>query len=214
MGVINPVKLVITNFPEDVVETVTAVNNPEDPDAGTRDIVFTRELYIERDDFMEEPSSKFFRLAPGKEVRLKYAYIIKCEDFVKDESGEITEIHCTYDPETLSGRSQSNRKVKGTLHWVSAKHALEAEIRLYDRLFLNESPEDVDEGVDYKTNINPDSLKIVKGFVEASLADTMPLDKFQFERLGYFCTDSDSQQGKLVFNRTVSLKDSWAKVNK
>lgn len=214
MSVINPVKLVITNFPEDSIEKMTAVNNPEDPDAGTREIEFTRELYIERDDFMEDPPSKFFRLAPGKEVRLKYSYIIKCENVIKNSEGEITEIHCTYDPETLSGRSQSNRKVKGTLHWVSAKHALEAEIRQYDRLFLNESPEDVEEGVDYKTNLNPDSLKVVKGYVEASIANTKPLDKYQFERIGYFCTDYDSKEGKLVFNRIVSLKDSWAKANK
>jgi len=212
LGVINPVKLVITNYPEDLTEEMPAVNNPENPEAGTRRVKFSRELYIEREDFMEEPPAKFFRLAPGREVRLKYAYIIRCDDFIKDPStGEITEIHCTYFPETLSGRPESNRKVKGTLHWVSAKHALEAEIRLYDRLFKSESPEDVEEGVDYKTNLNPESLKIVKGYVEASLADTKPLDKFQFERLGYYCTDTDSKQGKLVFNRTVSLKDSWTK---
>ena len=212
MGVINPVKLVITSFPEGQVEEMNAVNNPEDPEAGTRKVKFTRELYIERDDFMEEPPSKFFRLAPGREVRLKYAYIIKCESVVKDPvTGEITEIHCTHDPETLSGRENSNRKVKGTLHWVSSQHALEAEIRLYDRLFLSESPEDVPEGEDYKTNLNPNSLKIIKGFLESSVAGTQPLDKFQFERLGYFCTDSDSKPGQLVFNRTVALKDSWAK---
>ncbi len=215
MGVINPVKLVITNYPEGQVEEMNAINNPEDPDSGTRKVPFSKELYIEREDFMEEPSSKFFRLAPGKEVRLKYAYIIKCESFIKDPiTGDITEIHCTHDPETLSGRDQSNRKVKGTLHWVSAKHALEAEIRLYDRLFMSEDPEDVEEGVDYKTNLNPDSLKIMKGFVEPSIEGTKPLDKFQFERLGYFCTDSESTAGKLVFNRTVALKDSWAKINK
>lgn len=215
MGVINPVKLVITNYPEGQVEEMNAVNNPEDPESGTRKIPFSNELYIEREDFMEEPSNKFFRLAPGKEVRLKYAYIIKCESIIKDPvTGEITEIHCTHDPETLSGREQSNRKVKGTLHWVSAKHALEAEIRLYDRLFMSESPEDVEEGVDYKTNINPESLKIMKGFIEPSVLGTQPLDKFQFERLGYFCTDSESTASKLVFNRTVPLKDSWAKINK
>lgn len=214
MGVLNPVKLVITNFPEGMVEEMPAVNNPEDPESGTRKVPFTRELYIEREDFMEEPAPKFFRLAPGKEVRLKYSYIIKCEDFIKDpETGQITEIHCTYDPETLSGRSQSNRKVKGTLHWVSASHALEAEIRLYDRLFMSEDPEDVEEGIDYKTNLNPDSLKIVKGFVEPSLSNAQPLSKYQFERIGYFCTDYDSKVGKLVFNRTVSLKDSWTKAN-
>ncbi len=212
MGVLNPVKLVITNFPEGVVEEMPAINNPENPEAGIRNVPFTRELYIEREDFMEEPAPKFFRLAPGKEVRLKYSYIIKCEDFVKDPvTGEITEIHCTYDPETLSGRSQSNRKVKGTLHWVSASNALEAEIRLYDRLFMSEDPEDVEEGIDYKTNLNPDSLKILKGFVEPSLSNAQPLDKYQFERIGYFCTDYDTKEGKLVFNRTVSLKDSWTK---
>lgn len=215
MGVLNPVKLVITNYPENTVEEMNAVNNPEDPESGTRKVPFCRELYIEREDFMEEPSNKFFRLAPGKEVRLKYAYIIKCESVVKDPvTGEITEIHCTHDAETLSGREQSNRKVKGTLHWVSAKHALEAEIRLYDRLFMSESPEDVEEGVDYKSNLNPDSLKVIKGFIEPSVAGTKPLDKFQFERLGYFCTDTESTEGKLVFNRTVALKDSWTKINK
>ncbi len=215
MGVVNPVKLVITNYPEGQTEEMNAVNNPEDPESGTRKVQFSRELYIERDDFMEEPSNKFFRLAPGKEVRLKYAYIIKCESIVKDpETGEITEIHCTHDPETLSGREQSSRKVKGTLHWVSANHALEAEIRLYDRLFMSEDPEDVEEGVDYKTNLNPDSLKVMKGYVEPSVSGTKPLDKFQFERLGYFCTDSDSNDDRLVFNRTVALKDSWSKANK
>ncbi|MDY0103386.1 MAG: glutamine--tRNA ligase/YqeY domain fusion protein [Lentimicrobium sp.] len=212
MGVVNPVKLVITNYPENEVELMQATNNPEDPESGKRDVPFSRELYIEREDFMEDPPNKFFRLAPGREVRLKYAYIIKCESVVKDPgTGEITEILCTYDPETLSGRSQSSRKVKGTLHWVSAKHALEAEIRLYDRLFMSESPEDVPEGEDYKLNLNPDSLKVVKGYVEPSLADTKSLDKFQFERMGYFTTDADTKPGKLVFNRTVALRDSWAK---
>jgi glutaminyl-tRNA synthetase len=212
MGVVNPVKLVITNYPENEVEMMQAVNNPEDAEAGKREVPFSRELYIEREDFMEDPPNKFFRLAPGREVRLKYAYIIKCESVVKDpETSEITEILCTYDPETLSGRSESNRKVKGTLHWVSSQHALEAEIRLYDRLFMSESPEDVPEGEDYIQNLNPDSLKVVKGFVEPSLAEPKVLDKFQFERLGYFTTDADSKPGKLVFNRTVSLKDSWAK---
>ncbi len=212
MGVVNPVKLVITNYPEGETEIMQAVNNPEDPEGGKRDVPFSRELYIEREDFMEDPPNKFFRLAPGREVRLKYAYIIKCESVVKDPvTGEITEILCTYDPETLSGRSESARKVKGTLHWVSAQHALEAEIRLYDRLFMSESPEDVPEGEDYKGNLNPDSLKVVKGYVEPSLADTKSLDKFQFERMGYFTIDADTKPGKLVINRTVSLKDSWAK---
>jgi glutaminyl-tRNA synthetase len=212
MGVLNPVKLIIDNYPEGLTEEMPAVNNPEDPEAGTRKVPFTRELYIEREDFMEDPPSKFFRLAPGREVRLKYAYIIKCESVVKDPvSGEITEIHCTYDPETLSGRPESNRKVKGTLHWVSAAHAVEAEIRLYDRLFMSEDPEDVPEGEDYKKNLNPDSLKVIRGYVEPFAANTKPLDKFQFERLGYFCADSDTTAAKPVFNRTVALKDSWAK---
>jgi len=212
MGVLNPVKLIIDNYPAELTEEMPAVNNPENPEAGTRMVPFTRELYIEREDFMEDPPSKFFRLAPGREVRLKYAYIIKCESVVKDpSSGEITEIHCTYDPETLSGRPESNRKVKGTLHWVSAAHAVEAEIRLYDRLFMSEDPEDVPEGEDYKKNLNPDSLKVIRGYVEPFAAITKPLDKFQFERLGYFCTDSDTTDAKPVFNRTVALKDSWAK---
>lgn len=212
MGVINPVKLIITNYPEDLTEEMPAVNNPEKPESGTRPVAFSRELYIEREDFMEDPPAKFFRLAPGREVRLKYAYIIKCESVVKDpETGEITEIHCTYDPETLSGRPESNRKVKGTLHWVSAKHALEAEIRLYDRLFMSETPEDVEEGEDYKKNLNPDSLKVLSGFVELSLEKSSPLGHYQFERLGYFCKDSELNNGKPVFNRTVALKDSWAK---
>jgi len=212
MGVLNPVKLILTDYPEGQVEEMNAINNPENPETGTRKVAFSRELYIERDDFMEEPQAKFFRLAPGREVRLKYAYIVKCESVVKDPvTGEITEIHCTHDPESLSGRAQSNRKVKGTLHWVSAQHAIEAEVRLYDRLFISESPEDVPEGEDYKNNLNPDSLKVIKGYIESSVAGTQPLDKFQFERLGYFCTDSDSKPGQLVFNRTVALKDSWAK---
>jgi glutaminyl-tRNA synthetase len=212
MGVLNPVKLIIDNYPEELTEEMPAVNNPENPEAGTRKVPFSRELYIEREDFMEDPPSKFFRLAPGREVRLKYAYIIKCESVIKDPvSGEITEIHCTYDPETLSGRPESNRKVKGTLHWVSAAHAVEAEIRLYDRLFMSEDPEDVPEGEDYKKNLNPDSLKVIRGYVEPFAASTKPLDKFQFERLGYFCTDSDTTAAKPVFNRTVALKDSWAK---
>lgn len=212
MAVINPVKLVITDYPEGKVEEMTAINNPEDQEAGTRKVAFSRELYIEREDFMEDPPNKFFRLAPGREVRLKYAYIIKCESVVKDpETGEITEIHCTHDPETLSGREQSSRKVKGTLHWVSASHAINAEIRLYDRLFLSENPEDVPEGEDYKNNLNPDSLKVVNGYVEVSLSGMKSLDKFQFERLGYFCTDKDSKPDKPVFNRIVALKDSWAK---
>jgi len=212
MGVLNPVKLIITNYPDGLEEAMPAVNNPEDPEAGTRPVLFTKELYIERDDFMEDPPNKFFRLAPGREVRLKYAYIVKCESFDKDPvTGEITTIYCTYDPETLSGRPESNRKVKGTLHWVSAKNAISAEIRLYDRLFMSEDPEDVAEGEDYKKNLNPDSLRIVNGFVEPSLSGSKNLETFQFERLGYFCTDIDSTTEKPVFNRTVALKDSWSK---
>jgi len=212
MAVINPVKLIIDNYPDDLVEYMDAVNNPEDPDAGTRKIPFSKELYIEREDFMEDAPPKFFRLKPGGEVRLKYAYIIKCEYVEKDANGEISVIHCSYDPETRSGMPASNRKVKATIHWLSASHARQAEIRLFDRLFNVEMPDNVEEGEDFKTHLNPDSLKIVQGFVEDSFADAKALDKFQFERLGYFCVDPDSNTGSLVFNRTVSLKDAWAKI--
>lgn len=216
MAVLRPLKLVLTNYPEDQVEQLEAVNNPEDSSAGSRTIPFSKILYIEKDDFREEPPKKFFRLAPGKEVRLRYAYIIKCVDVVKDPStGEIVELHCTYDPETKSGMPQANRKVKGTLHWVSAGHALDAEIRLYDHLFAAMDPDKVDEGGTFLDNLNPMSLEIIRAKVEPTLTNVAPSTRFQFERLGYFCTDSvDSDSNRLVFNRTVALRDTWAKLEK
>ncbi len=215
MAVLDPIKLIITNYPEGKVEELDATNNPEDESAGKRTMYFSRELLIERDDFMENPPGKFFRLTPGKEVRLRYAYVIKCTEVIKNNAGEITEIHCTYDQETKSGTGiPLNRKVKGTIHWLSALHAIPAEIRLYDRLFINENPDITDEGKDFKSNLNPDSLKVVNGFVEPVLADAFHESKYQFERNGYFCVDLDSSPEKLVFNRTVALRDSWAKMNK
>ncbi|HNW99291.1 MAG TPA: glutamine--tRNA ligase/YqeY domain fusion protein [Bacteroidales bacterium] len=214
MAVINPVKLIVDNYPEDLTESLEGLNNPEKPEEGNRKIPFSKELYIERDDFMEVPQNKFFRMFPGNEVRLKYAYIVKCTHVVKDETGEIKEIHCTYDSETLSGRSQSNRKVKAAIHWVSAKHAVEAEARLYDRLFNKENPDEVEESHDWKENLNPDSLKVVKCFAEPNFENAEKLAKYQFERIGYFCVDYDSIKEKLVFNRTASLKDSWTKTAK
>ncbi|HOY30436.1 MAG TPA: glutamine--tRNA ligase/YqeY domain fusion protein [Bacteroidales bacterium] len=209
MAVVNPVKLVLTNYPEGKTEEMDAVNNPENPDAGMRKVPFTRELYIEQEDFMEVPAHKYFRLYPGNEVRLKYAYIIRCENVVKDESGHIKEIHCTYDANTRSGMPDSNRKVKATIHWVSAAHAVEAEARLYDKLFLKENPEDVAEGEDFKSNLNPDSLKVQPCFAEPLVKNLKKGDKVQFERVGYFCVDPDSTDNKIVFNRTVGLKGSW-----
>jgi len=215
MGVLNPLKVVITNYPENQTEELDAINNPEDETAGTRKVPFSKELYIERDDFMEVPLPKYFRLSPGTEVRLRYAYFITCTDVVKDPvTGEITEVHCTYDPASRGGNSPDGRKVKSTIHWVSAKDAVSAEIRLYDRLFTGESPENVEEGEDFKKNLNPDSLKIINGFVEPTVKNAEPLAKYQFERLGYFCIDKDSVKEHLVFNRTVTLKDSWAKSKK
>jgi len=212
MAVLNPLNVIITNYPENQVEELETINNPEDESMGTRKIPFSRELFIERDDFMEDPPKKFFRLAPGGEVRLKSAYIIKCEDYVKDEkTGEILELHCTYDPATKSG-SGSDRKVKGTLHWVSAPHAIDAEIRLYDRLFNHEDPAGQKDR-DYKEFLNPDSLNIITGCkLEPSLTNLKPLDKFQFQRQGYFCVDPDSTNEHPVFNRTVPLRDSWTKI--
>lgn len=214
MAVINPVKLIIDNYPDEMVEYMDALNNPEDPEGGTRKLPFSKELYIERDDFMEDAPSKFFRLKPGGEVRLKYAYIIKCVGVEKNESGEITLIRCTYDPETRSGMPESNRKVKATIHWLSATQALQAEVRLFDRLFNVEMPDNVEEGEDYKAHLNPDSLKVVQAYVENSFAESKSLDKYQFERLGYFCVDLDSSSEKPVFNRTVTLKDAWTKIEK
>jgi len=211
MGVLNPLKVIITNCPEGTVDQMEAVNNPEDASMGTRLVPFTRELYIERDDFMEEPPKKFFRLSPGTEVRLRYAYFITCTDVIKDANGEITEIHCTYDPASRGGNSPDGRKVKSTIHWVSATENIEAEVRLYDRLFSDEEP-DGHKDVDFKEFMNHDSLQVLpKCYIEPFVKDAKPLDHFQFERLGYFNIDQDSTSEKLVFNRTVQLKDTWAK---
>ena len=208
LAVLRPLKVVIENYPEDQVEHLDAVNNPEDPDAGARQVPFSRELYIERDDFMEDPPKKFFRLAPGREVRLRYGYFITCTNVVKDEAGEVVELRCTYDPETRGGQSPDGRKVKGTIHWVSARHAVEAEVRLYEHLFTSERPDEED---DFLSTLNPDSLEVVADAkVEPSLADARPGERFQFERLGYFAVDPDSKPGAPVFNRTVSLRDTWA----
>jgi glutaminyl-tRNA synthetase len=215
MAVLNPVKIILDNYPDDLVEEMEAVNNPEDESRGKRFVPFSREIYIERDDFMEDPPKKFFRLSPGSEVRLRAGYIIRCESVVKDpETGEITEIHCTYDPNTKSGMPESNRKVKGTLHWVSAKHAVMAEVRLYDRLFKKENPDDAEEGKNYKDYLNPYSLKVIKGYIEPSVKKAKAGDHYQFERIGYFSVDKDSTNENLVFNRTVTLKDSWSKIEK
>jgi glutaminyl-tRNA synthetase len=220
MAVMNPVKVVIDNYPDDLVEEMEAVNNPEDESKGKRAMPFSKTLLIEREDFMEDPPNKFFRLAPGREVRLKAAYIIKCESVVKDlKTGEIEEIHCTYDPQTKSGMPESNRKVKGTLHWVSEKHAVKAEVRLYDRLFTKENPDDLAEGETYKDYLNSDSLKVITAMIEPAILNERELipgvsDKFQFERIGYFSLDKDTSPGNLVFNRVVPLKDSWAKTEK
>ena len=211
MAVLNPVKLILDNYPDGQVEELEAINNPGDPDAGSRKVQFSKELFIEREDFMENPTGKFFRLKPGGEVRLKYGYIIKCESIAKDSEGNITEIHCTYEADTKSGMENSNKKVKGTLHWVSAAHAIPVEVRLYDRLFATETPENVEEGHDFKENINPDSLKVITAFAEASVTTAKAGDRFQFERLGYFCVDPDTDSSKMVFNRTVALKDTWSK---
>jgi glutaminyl-tRNA synthetase len=217
MAVLRPLKVVITNYPEDQVDELDAINNPEDASAGTRKVPFAREIYIEQDDFREDPPKGFYRLAPGKEVRLRYAYFIKCEEAIKDPTtGVVTELRCTYDPATRGGNAPDGRKVQGTIHWVSAKHAVKAEVRLYDHLFLKPDPDDVPKGEDYRANLNPKSLELLTDVpVEPSLATAQPGDRFQFERQGYFCVDTkDSQPGKLVFNRSVSLKDSWAKQEK
>lgn len=214
MAVINPVKLIIDNYPEDLVEELEAINNPEDETAGTRMLPFSKELFIERDDFMENPPKKYFRLSIGQEVRLRYAYFITCTSIEKDSDGNITAIHCTYDPASKGGNSPDGRKVKGTIHWVCAKSCLEAEVRLFDRLFKDEMPEKTEEGKTFLDNLNPNSLTIVTNAkIEPSLKNTKHLDKFQFERLGYFSVDYDSKEEKLVFNRTCTLKDSWTKQN-
>ncbi len=211
MGVLNPLKVIITNYPKELSEEMEAVNNPEDEAMGTRKVTFSRELYIEREDFMEDPPRKFFRLGPGREIRLRYAYFITCTNVIKDENGEITELHCTYDPESKGGNSPDGRKVKATLHWVSATHAVKSEVRLYDRLFSDENP-DGHKDIDFKTFMNPNSLKVLPDcYIEPFVKDAKPLDHFQFERLGYFNLDPDSTPEKPVFNRTVPLRDSWVK---
>ncbi|RKY08597.1 MAG: glutamine--tRNA ligase, partial [Planctomycetota bacterium] len=216
MAVLKPLKVVITNYPQGQSEELDAINNPEDPSAGIRKVPFSRELYIEQDDFMEEAPKKFYRLAPGREVRLRYAYFITCTNVVKDDQGAIVEVHCTYDPATKGGDSPDGRKVKSTLHWVCAEKSIPAEVRLYDNLFTKENPDDAEDGKDFTANLNPDSLKILTDCrVEPSLAGAKPLTRVQFERLGYFCTDTDTEKhDKLIFNRTVTLRDAWAKIQK
>jgi glutaminyl-tRNA synthetase len=214
MTVLRPLKVVITNFPDGRIDEVDVTNNPEDPDAGTRKVPFTRELYIERDDFMEDPPKKFFRLSPGQEVRLRCAYFITCQDVVKNETGAVVELRCTYDPATRGGDSPDGRRVKATLHWVPAAQALPVEVRLYDRLFAVDDPDRASEGATFLDNLNPASLEVLSDCrAEPSLAQARAGQRFQFERLGYFCVDPDSQPGALVFNRTVSLRDTWAKIS-
>ena len=216
MGVLRPLKVVIENYPEDQVEQLDAVNNPEDASAGVRKVPFSRVLYIERDDFMENPPKQFYRLSAGREVRLRYAYFIKCVDVIKDEKGEVVELRCTYDPATRGGDSPPDgRKVKATLHWVSAAHAMEAEVRLYDKLLNRADPSEEKDGSTFKDFIDLNSLEVIKSAkLEPSLAGAPAGSRYQFERLGYFCVDSDSTPGKMVFNRTVTLRDTWAKVAK
>ena len=215
MAVLRPLKVVIDNYPEGQVDELDVINNPEDASAGTRKVPFSRVLYIEQDDFREAPPKKFFRLAPGQEVRLRGGYFITCKSLVKNEKGEVTEVHCTYDPETRSGNAPDNRKVKATIHWVSAQHAIDAEVRLYENLFSKEDPGDVPEGQDFTVNLNPNSLEVITNAkLEPSLASAKAGDRYQFERLGYFCADLDSKPGALVFNRTVPLRDTWAKIEK
>jgi glutaminyl-tRNA synthetase len=215
MGVLHPLKVVIDNYPEGQTEELDAINNPENEADGTRKVPFSKTLYIEQNDFREDAPKKYFRLAPGREVRLRYAYYITCTDFKKDAAGNVIEVRCTYDPQTRGGSSPDGRKVQGTIHWVSAEHALDAEVREYDRLFTKPNPDDSSDPNDYKTYLNPDSLRILQGCkLEPSLRAIKPGDNFQFERLGYFCLDKDSTPEKPVFNRTASLRDSWAKEEK
>jgi glutaminyl-tRNA synthetase len=210
MAVLHPLKVILTNYPEGKTEELETINNPEDPSMGSRTVPFSREIYIEREDFLEDPPKKYFRLAPRREVRLKSAYIIKCEDYKKDSEGNISEVYCTYDEDTRSGGPEAGRKVKGTLHWVSAPHALEAEVRLYDRLFNDPDPAGHRDR-NFMEFLNPDSLRIINGYVEPSLKNACPMDHFQFQRIGYFNVDPDTTGGKLVFNRTVPLRDTWSK---
>ncbi|WP_419524419.1 glutamine--tRNA ligase/YqeY domain fusion protein [Alistipes ihumii] len=212
MAVLDPLKVVITNYPEDKQETVECINNPEDESAGRRGVPFGREIWIERGDFMENPPKKYYRLSPGGEVRLRYAYLIRCDEVIRDAEGRVTELRCTYDPESAGGKSSDGRRVKGVIHWVSAAHAVRAEVRLFDRLFTRASLDDLEEGKTFLDYLNPESLRKVTGYLEPSLAEASMGDKFQFERTGYFCMDRDSAPGRPVFNRTVTLKDSWAKI--
>jgi len=215
MAVLRPLKVVIDNYPESQVEEMDAVNNPEDPAASSRKVPFSRVLYIEQDDFREVPPPKYFRLTPGREVRLRYGYFVTCTSVVKNEQDEIVEVHCTYDPATRGGNAPDGRKVKATIHWVSAAHAVDAEVRIYENLFLKENPGEVEEGKDVLDNLNPNSLEVIANAkLEPSLADATVGARFQFERLGYFCVDPDSKPGKPIFNRTIALKDTWAKVEK
>jgi glutaminyl-tRNA synthetase len=211
MVVLDPIKVVITDYPEGKSETMSCVNNPEDESAGRRDVTFSRELYIERSDFMENPPKKFFRLSVGSEVRLRYAYIIKCEEVIKDADGNIIELRCTHDPMSGGGGSSDGRKVKGVIHWVNAAEALPVEVRLYDRLFSKEAPDSTEEGKTFLDYLNPESLRVITAMAEPSMAQVKAGDKFQFERMGYFVADQDSTAEKIVFNRTVTLKDSWSK---
>jgi glutaminyl-tRNA synthetase len=213
MAVLRPLRVVIDNYPDDLVEEMDAVNNPEDASAGTRKIPFSKVLYIEQEDFREDPPKQYYRLAPGREVRLRYGYLITCRDVVKDAEGNVVELRCTYDPETRGGNTPDGRKVKSTIHWVSAAHAVDAEVRLYDNLFTKENPDEVEEGQDFTANLNPNSLEVSTGCkVEPSLRDATPGARYQFERMGYFCVDTDSTAGKPVFNRTIGLRDTWAKI--
>src|SRR6202041_1026190 len=215
MAVLHPLKVVIDNYPENQTEEMDAVNNPEDPSAGTRKVPFSRVLYIEQDDFKEDPPKQYFRLSPGREVRLRWGYFITCVSVVKDENGNPVELHCTYDPATRGGNAPDGRRVKATIHWVSAAHAVDAEVRIYENLFAKENPSEVELGKDVLDNLNPNSLEIMADAkVEPSLASAAAGSRYQFERLGYFCVDPDSVPGKPVFNRTVALKDAWARVEK
>jgi glutaminyl-tRNA synthetase len=215
MAVLRPLRVVIDNYPDDLVEEMEAINNPEDDSAGTRKVPFSKVLYIEQDDFREDPPKQYFRLAPGREVRLRYGYFIRCTDVVKDASGSVVELHCTYDPQTRGGNAPDGRKVKSTIHWVSAPHAVEAEVRLYELLFTRENPNEAPEGQDFTANLNPDSLEVLTGAkLEPSLGSAPVGRGYQFERLGYFCVDPDSRPGRAVFNRTVALRDTWAKIER
>jgi glutaminyl-tRNA synthetase len=213
MGVLRPLRVVIENYPDDLVEELDAINNPENPAAGSRKTPFSKVIYIEQEDFREDPPKQFFRLAPGREVRLRYAYFITCTGVVKDEAGRVTELRCTYDPATRGGNAPDGRKVKSTIHWVSAGHAMNAEVRLYENLFNKENPNEVDEGQEFTANLNPHSLEVLSGCkVEPGLKDAAAGDRYQFERMGYFCVDRDSTPDRLVFNRTVGLRDALAKI--